>query len=77
MIEVVSENGRERIQKIEQLMKEMGGKIKDVLPHIYSKELIEVPFRLPYVKRDFIESAGLGSIKTSGAYLRSLEANGF
>ncbi|GLU51534.1 Fic family protein [Dyadobacter frigoris] len=77
MIEVVSENGRNRIQKIEQLMTKMGGEIKDTLPKIYSKDLMEVLFRFPYVKRNFIESAGLGNIKTSGAYLRSLEAKGF
>lgn len=77
MIEVVSENGRDRIQKIEQLMNGMGREIKESLPKIYSKDLMEVLFRLPYVKRNVIESAGLGNIKTSGAYLRSLEAKGF
>jgi hypothetical protein len=34
-------------------------------------------FRLPYTKRNFIENAGLGNIKTSGSYLKSLEKKGF
>jgi len=77
MIEVVSENGRERIKKIEQLMTAMGEEIKGVLPKVYSKDLMEILFRLPYVKRNFIEGAGLGNIKTAGAYLKSLEDKGF
>ena len=77
MIEVTSKNSRNRMEKIEKLMDAMGGQIQKKLPRIYSKDLLEVIFRLPYTKRNFIESAGLGNIKTSGTYLKSLEEKGF
>jgi Fic family protein len=77
MIEVTSVNGRSRIEKIDALIKTVGEKIKKQLPKIYTKDLVEVLFRLPYTKRNFIEAAGLGNIKTSGAYLKSLEEKGF
>jgi Fic family protein len=77
MIEVTSKNGRNRIEKIEKLMKSTGEKIQKQLPKIYSKDLLEILFRLPYIKRNYIQSAGLGNIKTSGNYLKSLEEKGF
>ncbi|MEP6844721.1 MAG: Fic family protein [Panacibacter sp.] len=77
MIEVTAQNSRSRIEKIEQLMKSMGDEIQKQLPKVYSKDLVEILFRLPYTKRNFIENAGLGNIKTSGSYLKSLEEKGF
>ncbi|OGU80056.1 MAG: addiction module protein [Ignavibacteria bacterium RBG_16_35_7] len=77
MIEVSSKNGRHRIERIEKLMKSMGEKIQKKLPRVYSKDLLEILFRLPYTKRNFIENAGLGNIKTAGYYLKSLEQKGF
>jgi Fic family protein len=77
MIEVTAQSGRERIEKIEALMKQMGEEIQKELPKVYSKDLLEILFKLPYVKRNFLEKAGLGNIKTSGNYLKSLEEKGF
>lgn len=77
MIEVTAQNGKHRIEKIEQLMKSMGAEIKNKLPKVYSKDLLEILFRLPYTKRNYLERAGLGNIKTSGIYLKNLEENGF
>jgi len=77
MIEVTAQNDRSRIGNIESLMKSMSREIQKKLPKIYSKDLIEVLFRLPYAKRNSIENAGLGNIKTSGNYLKSLEEAGF
>ena len=77
MIEVTSVNSRTRIEKIDVLMKSMSGKIQKQLPKIYTKDLVEVLFRLPYTKRNFLTTAGIGNIKTSGAYLKNLEEKGF
>ncbi|MEO6230567.1 MAG: Fic/DOC family N-terminal domain-containing protein [Ferruginibacter sp.] len=77
MIEQTAQQGKERIEKIEKLMKSMGKSIQQELPRVYSRDLLEVLFRLPYTKRNFIEKAGLGNIKTSGAYLKNLEEKGF
>lgn len=55
----------------------MGEEIQKALPKIYSKDLLEVLFRLPYTKRSSLEVAGLGNIKTAGNYLKSLEEKNF
>ncbi len=77
MIEITSKNSRNRIEEIDLLMRSMGEDIQKDLPKIYSKDLLEILFRLPYTKRNSIENAGLGNIKTSGNYLKSLEEKGF
>lgn len=77
MIQVTAAESRTRIEQIASLMKTMGEEIQTQLPKIYSKDLLEVIFHLPYTKRAFLENAGLGNIKTSGAYLKSLEEKNF
>jgi len=77
MIEVTAQNGRSRIEKIERLIKTMSVQVQKKLPKIYSKDLVEILFRLPYTKRTFLEKAGIGNIKTSGVYLKNLEDKGF
>lgn len=73
MIEVTAEMGRERIHKIEKLMQKMSADIKKQLPRLYSRELLEALFRLPYTKRNNIAAAGIGNVKTAGNYLSALE----
>jgi hypothetical protein len=54
-------------------MKLTGEGIQKKLPKVYSKDLLEILFRLPYTKRNFLERDGIGNIKTSGTYLENLE----
>jgi len=77
MIEQTALKGRKQIAAIENLMTEMGKEIQGKLPKIYSKDLMEELFRLPYTKRNNLEKAGIGNLKTVGNYLKDLEANGF
>lgn len=77
LIEVTAVSGRNRISKIEKLMKKTGNEIQTQLPKVYSKDLLEILFRLPYIKRNSIEKAGLGNVKTAGNYLKALEEKGF
>ena len=77
MIEKTALKGRTQIAEIENLMREMGKDIQQKLPKIYSKDLMEELFRLPYTKRNQLESAGLGNLKTVGNYLKELENHGF
>lgn len=77
MIEVTSQKGSEKILLIGKLMSELGEQIREKLPKVYSKDLLEILFRLPYTKRNLLEAAGLGNIKTSGNYLKNLEDSGF
>ena len=77
MVEQTALKGRKQIAAIENLMIEMGKEIQYKLPKIYSKELMEELFRLPYTKRNNLEKARIGNLKTVGNYLKDLEANGF
>ena len=77
MIEVTALNGLERLSKITAAMEKMTLALKKQLPKIYSKDLVEVLFRLPYTKRQFLIDEHLGNAKTVGNYLISLEEKGF
>jgi hypothetical protein len=77
MIEATAISGARKIQMIEQEMETMGREIQKSSPALYSKELLEILFRLPYAKRSFLVDAGLGNPKTAGNYLNKLEAAGF
>ena len=77
MVEQTASKGRQQIAEIEKLMNKMGTEIQEKLPRIYSKDLMEQLFRLPYSKRNQLEKAGLGNLKTVGNYLKELEKEGF
>lgn len=66
-----------QITEIEELMNKMAKEIQQKVPKIYSKDLMEELFRLPYTKRSQLEKAGLGNLKTVGNYLKELENQGF
>ena len=77
MIEEISTKGLERLNKITAAMEETAEEIKMKLPKVYSKDLIEILFRLPYTKRQHLIDENIGNPKTVGNYLMSLEENGF
>ncbi|MBW2109698.1 MAG: Fic family protein [Deltaproteobacteria bacterium] len=68
---------RERILAIRDLMMETMEKARRELPRrVYSKELIELLFRQPYTKGQFLVDAGIAERKTAATYLRKLEKVG-
>lgn len=77
MIEDTATKGLERLNKITAAMEKITEKIKQQLPKIYSKDLIEILFRLPYTKRQHLIDENIGNLKTVGNYLQKLEENGF
>lgn len=77
MIEYTSKRGLQRLNDVTKLMQTMAEEIKSSTPKAYSKDLVEILFRLPYVKRQFLIDAGLGTPKTVGNYLMELENTGF
>ena len=77
MIEETSAKGLERLSKIMQTMEKTAEEIKMKLPKVYSKDLIEILFRLPYTKRQHLIDENIGNPKTVGNYLIALEENGF
>lgn len=77
MVDYTATRGLKRIKDMTVLMQDMSDEIKEALPKVYSKELLEILFRLPYTKRQFLIDAKLGTAKTVGNYLTSLEKAGF
>lgn len=77
MVEQTALKGRSQITDIENLMLQMSSEVQQKLPKIYSKDLVELLFKLPYTKRLQLERAGLGNLKTVGNYLKELEEAGF
>ncbi|WP_026953553.1 Fic family protein [Algoriphagus vanfongensis] len=77
MVETTSIKGLDRLESIIQLMETTGQEIKERLPKVYSKDLVEVIFKLPYTKRQNLIDIELGTPKTVGNYLIALEEEGF
>jgi len=77
MVEIAAKKGLKRLEEVIARMESSAEKIKKQLPKVYSKDLIEIIFRLPYTKRQFLIDAGLGTPKTVGNYLILLENEGF
>lgn len=77
MVNYASIKGLKRLELITATMIKTADDIKQQLPKIYSKELVEVLFHLPYTKRQALIDAELGTAKTVGNYLKELEQAGF
>jgi len=77
MVETTAKKGQTRLEEVIALMETTADRIKVELPKVYSKDLIEIIFKLPYTKRQFLINAGLGTPKTVGNYLISLEEKGY
>ncbi|MCZ2222516.1 MAG: Fic family protein [Chitinophagales bacterium] len=77
MIENTSNRGLERLNKITKVIDKTTEEIKTKLPKIYSKDLVEILFHLPYTKRQHLIDENIGNPKTVGNYLIALEENGF
>ena len=77
MVEYTAKKGLKRLKDVTDLMQQMTTEIKETLPNVYTKELVEILFRLPYTKRQFLIDEKLGTPKTVGNYLMALEDKGF
>ncbi len=80
MLEAVSQTAvftRERIMAIRRLLDATMEKAKRKLPsRVYSKELLELIFKQPYTKGQFLVDAGIAERKTAAEYLKWLEKAG-
>ncbi len=77
MIEETSNKGLVRLNKITTTMDKTADEIKTSLPKVYSKDLVEILFRLPYTKRQHLIDENIGNPKTVGNYLQTLEEHGY
>lgn len=80
MLEAVEETAlftRDRIVAIRDLMTDTMERAKNELPaRVYSRDLIEIIFRQPYTKGQFLVDAGIAQRKTAAEYLKALEKKG-
>ena len=80
MLDAVEETARitrRQILDIRTLLEETLEQTRKELPaRVYSKELIELIFRQPYTKVQFIVDAGLAERQTASEYLKALESIG-
>lgn len=70
------EDGNGRTGRIHELMERVRERVSGEAPGIYSKDLIEVIFRHPYTKIQFLVDAGLAKRQTASSYLQTLAALG-
>jgi Fic family protein len=76
MVEQTAIMGMNRLSAISDAMQSMVVELKRDLPKVYSKELVDLLFKLPYTKRQHLVEAKIGNLKTVGQYLMELERHG-
>lgn len=76
-IEETAEQTLKLIKKINAEVEAMSAEIKEKLPKIYSKELIDLLFYEFYTKTIYIEKGLSVTRKTAASYLTALEKEGF
>lgn len=75
-VEQMSAVTRDHILAIHTLMGQTMEQVKKELPKVYSKELVELLFRQPYTKGQFVVDARISKRQTAAAYLKALEGIG-
>jgi Fic family protein len=61
-----------KIEAIDDLSKHTASYVRERLPKIYSRDLVDVIFHLPYCRIQDVAEAGLGHRQTAAGYLRQL-----
>jgi Fic family protein len=75
-IEEIAKDTILKIRKIRELLDSTIAIVKDTLPGIYSKELVETLFVNPYCKGEFLVTSLDVERKTAARYLKKLEDSG-
>lgn len=75
-IETTAKDTRNRIVAIREAMDETAEVIRQKLPKVYSRELVELIFSQPYTRVAFLVDEGIAQRQTASIYLRELEGIG-
>ncbi|WP_304014198.1 Fic family protein [Methyloversatilis discipulorum] len=75
-IESTAQQTHDRVQRIRALMESVRASVQTEAPGIYSKDLIEVIFRRPYAKVQFVVDAGIAKRQIASTYLQTLAGMG-
>ena len=76
-VEATALETRLQVVRIRDLMRDTAERLRAVLPSVYSKDLLELLFSLPYCRIPFLQKALGVSRPTASTYLRQLEQEGF
>lgn len=79
MLETVEQTSQDMVEKVNQinrLIEKTIEKVRNRLPKIYSKELIELVFEQPYCKIQFLVDRNIAKRETASHYLKQLEKIG-
>lgn len=75
-VEETSQKMTKKVFDIVKLMHETKHHIRNEVPKIYSKDLLEILFRLPYCKVQDLVDEGIVGRQTVSVYLKELEKQG-
>lgn len=76
-VESTAQQTFDQVTRIRALMEEVREQIQQQAPAIYSKDLVEVIFRHPYTKIQFLIDANIAKRQTASTYLQTLAGLGF
>lgn len=75
-VESTAQQTFEQVSRIRALMEQVRDRVQKEAPSIYSKDLIEVIFRQPYTKIQFVVEAGIAKRQAASSYLQTLAGLG-
>ena len=76
-VEHTAQQTFDQVTRIRALMEQVREQVQQQAPSIYTKDLIEVIFRHPYTKIQFLVDANIAKRQTASAYLQTLASLGF
>lgn len=76
-VESTAQQTFDQVTRIRALMEGVREQIQKQAPAIYSKDLVEVIFRHPYTKIQFLVDANIAKRQTASTYLQTLAGLGF
>lgn len=76
-IESTAQQTFDQVIRIRELMEQVREQVQKLAPAIYSKDLIEVIFKQPYTKIQFLVDSGIAKRQTASTYLQTLASLGF
>jgi len=71
-VEATADSAIHKIRRLITLLNETQQEVREKLPKIYSKDLVEVLFKLPYCRISFLEEAGIAKREAASKYLKKL-----
>ncbi len=75
-VESTAQQTFDQVTRIRAVMERVREKVQREAPGVYSKDLVELVFRQPYTKIQFLVDAGIAKRQTASAYLQTLATLG-